>query len=201
MTSIKKPRLNRIVDLQKFFIAFRDIERVIHLKSVRGHEKENDIEHSYTLAMTGWFIAQSFPDLDRNKIIIYALVHDIVEVYAGDTFAFAEKKEIDKKKIREADALQRIKKEWQDFPEMVDTIEQYETMSDDESRFVYALDKIMPTLLNIISDGHTWRTENISLHQPHRIKKDKVIASPEISQYYDEIYALLKVNQAWFPKS
>lgn len=201
MTSAKKPTLNRVVDLQKFFIAFREIERVVHILSKNSNLLENDVEHSYSLAMTGWYLSQSFSHLDPNKIIVYALVHDIVEIYAGDTYVFGSPDELKSKKSREAKALKRIAKEWRDFPSMVDTIVTYETMSDSESRFVYALDKIMPILMNIISKGHTWQAEGISLDQLHEIKKDKVKLSPEISDYYDEIYNLLKNNQIWFPKS
>jgi putative hydrolase of HD superfamily len=200
MPSSKKPNLDRIISLQEFFIAFGDIERVIHLKTSSGHVKENDIEHSYSLAMTGWFLSQAFPHLNSSKIIRYALVHDIVEVYAGDTYVFADQSELNSKKAREAEALKRIRKEWRDFSEMLEAIDSYESMSDEESKFVYALDKIMPIILNVVSKGHTWHKEGISLRQLHDVKKDKVKVSAEISQYYDEIYGLLQKNPTWFPK-
>lgn len=171
------------------------------MKTSRGHVKENDVEHSYSLAMVGWFLSQFFPHLNGQTVMRYAMVHDIVEVYAGDTFVFAEQSEIDGKKDREQLALNRIKREWRDFPEMLETIEQYEAMSDKESKFVYALDKVMPMLLNILSGGHTWQKEKLSPGRVHNAKKDKVKISPEISAYYDEIYALIEKNPGWFPET
>ena len=180
-------------------IAFQEIERVIHVKTSTGHVKENDIEHSYTLAMVGWYLSDSIPRLNRDLVIRYALVHDVVEIYAGDTYVFADKKSLERKGQREHQALKRIKKEWADFPAMLGSITDYEKRSDEESKFIYALDKIMPIVLNVISEGYTWRKEKVTVQQLHEIKKDKVGVSPEIGQlYFDEIFSILSDNPSWF---
>jgi putative hydrolase of HD superfamily len=70
--------------------------------------QENDTEHSYNLAMTAWYLAAYFPELDKNKLIRYALVHDLVEIHAGDTFAFGDAKHIASKSEREAAALNQL---------------------------------------------------------------------------------------------
>jgi 5'-deoxynucleotidase YfbR-like HD superfamily hydrolase len=65
----------------QFLIDFQHIERVIY---IQGFErKENDVEHSYQLAMLCWFtVMENQLSLDVHKVISYALVHDLVEVYA-----------------------------------------------------------------------------------------------------------------------
>lgn len=60
---MKKPTLERLLEFQKFLVQFRGIKRVVHFPST---ENENDIEHSYSLAMTAWFLGQYFPELDRD---------------------------------------------------------------------------------------------------------------------------------------
>ena len=86
----------------------------------------------------------------------------------------------------------KLRKEWMDFPELHDLIEDYETKRTPESRFVYALDKIMPIMLIYIHQGYTWKKHGITLARLHNAKKDKVALSPEVQSYYEQLYTLLQ---------
>lgn len=138
----------RIYRFFEFLDAFRQIERIIYVD--REKNKENDVEHSYQLAMMGWYIAQTENlDMNMDRIIRYALVHDLVEVHAGDTLPFTRGQDGDVlKQANEAAALERIKREFHEFPELTQWIELYEHKRDEESRFVYALDKMIATMNN-----------------------------------------------------
>jgi 5'-deoxynucleotidase YfbR-like HD superfamily hydrolase len=70
-----KPDIHRLIELQKLLLQFQSIERVVHVPD--NFEYENDTEHSYNLTITAWFLAQYFPHLDRDKVIRFALVHDL----------------------------------------------------------------------------------------------------------------------------
>jgi putative hydrolase of HD superfamily len=83
---MKKPDIHRLIAFEELLLRFRTIERMIPLP-FSSQENENDAEHSYALAMTAWFLAPHFPHLDRDEVIRMALAHDLVELYAGDTFA------------------------------------------------------------------------------------------------------------------
>lgn len=107
--------------------------------------------------MAAWYVSQQFPELDTALVLQYALAHDLVEVYADDTYIYGSEQDLASKQQREADALQRIESEWPDFQDMTATIHAYEQRADAESKFVYALDKIMPILLIYIHDGYTWK--------------------------------------------
>lgn len=192
------PDIQRVIDFQAFLLQFRSVERVIHQKHKDAQVHENDVEHSYSLAMIAWFLAGNFPELDKNRLIQYALVHDLVEVYAGDTYIFADKALLESKQQREQEALEKIAAEWTDFPDMTLTIEKYETMSDPEAKFIYALDKITPIMMNVINNGYTWQNEAIDLEQLHANKVGKVSRSPEIESYYKQLYDFLKANQHLF---
>ena len=136
--------LQNILQFMQFLIKFQHIERIAY---VQGFDRgENDAEHSYQLAMLARFVVtDNTLDLDIHKVLMYALVHDLVEVHAGDTFAFTKDETLRaSKKEREGAALEQIKKDFPQFTSLTDAIQNYEDKIDPESKFVYALDKIIP---------------------------------------------------------
>jgi len=195
---VQKPDINRILEFQKLLLQFQAIERIVHVPG--NFRLENDTEHSYNLAMTAWFLAEYFPHLDRDKVIRCALAHDLVEIHAGDTYAFGDQATLDSKHKREAAALKQLEKEWSDFPGMLETIREYERRKTEEAKFVYALDKIMPIMVIYLAEGHTWREEGIGHTRLHEAKRDKISTSQEINEYYDQLTELLVQNAHYFPK-
>ena len=193
-----KPDIHRVLAFHDLLLKFQAVDRV--LPTPPNFRHENDVEHSYHLAMMGWFLSSYFPQLETNKIIRYALVHDLVEVHAGDTFVFDESL-LGSKKQREADALKKIEKEWADFPELAGTIHEYEHRDSPEANFVYALDKIMPMLVNVLTKGYGWHQRKMKLDELHAIKVDKVALSPVVQEYYQQLYDLLLANPQWFPEA
>jgi len=187
--------LTKIIDFVRLLDKFRKVERMIR---VDGEDRyENDVEHSYNLAMLAWYIIENHDlDLDRDKVIKYALVHDLVEVYAGDTYVYTKNQdELDSKEDREKEAADRLKKEIPEFKDLHKLIDSYEKLEDKESRFVSALDKIQP-VLNIYNDGgRTWREEEITIQMLIDRKKDKVAISPEIQACFEDIIILLRKEE------
>jgi putative hydrolase of HD superfamily len=194
-----QPELQRILDLQAFLQKFNSIDRAI-LHPGSTTRRETDTEHSFSLAMVAWFLASGFPELNIDKLIKFALVHDLVEIYAGDTFAYGDKSLIDSKVQREHDALKQIEAEWPDFKEMVKTIRRYEKLDSPESKFVYALDKLMPIFMVLLGKGLTWQEKQITLDKVIESKTQKVALSPEINSYYKKLLVLLKENEHYFGK-
>lgn len=90
-------------------------------------------------------------------------MHDLVEVYAGDVNPLTgAKAHLDKKDELETEALDRIEQQFPDFGELHDHIGRYMRKKDDESRFVYVLDKILPIINEHISESDWYRAKNIS---------------------------------------
>ncbi len=90
--------IHSILDFTKLLNKFRAVKRIVF--TVGEGEPENDAEHSYQLAMLSWYIISAENlKLDKNLVIKYALVHDLVEVYAGDTYFYRSDKEEKDKKI------------------------------------------------------------------------------------------------------
>jgi putative hydrolase of HD superfamily len=194
-----KPDLRRLIDFQQLLLDFRAIDRKLHIPP--GLEKyENDTEHSYALAMTAWFLAAHFPHLDRDLVIRMALAHDLIEVHAGDTYSYSDKQVLEQKTAREEAALAQLQNEWPDFPELLDTIRSYETRDTEEAKFVYALDKLTPALVDYMNEGHGWHDNGITFAMFCEEKNKKVPISPEINDYCQTLIGILEKEQHLFPQ-
>lgn len=191
-------RLSSLLDFSKLVNKFQGVERVVR---VPGTEKrENDVEHSYHLAMLAWYIADSngLP-FDKNLLLKYALVHDFVEVYAGDTYIYSKNQhDHDSKKEREEASRLRIEKELPEFKELHETIVEYEKQESKESRFVYVLDKLHPAFQVYLDGGRDWRKHEITLAMLIEKKANKAALSPELLPYWEELLAILTLKEKIF---
>ena len=190
----------RILDFQKFMFDFAEIERLIYFPDgKRKNRKENNIEHSYSLAMTAWFLADQYPNLNKDLLIRYCLIHDLVEIHAGDEMAVGRTAKAEKAKSkREHQAFKKIRADWYDFPDIINHIESYENKKDSESKFVYALDKLMPLFLNLISDGKTWKLYGFSPKELLDAKDEKILQSPEINELWQNLRGYITSNPKLF---
>ena len=199
--SDKKSNFQKMLEFAGLLNKYREVTRTV---LVNGTDRlENDIEHSYMLAMLAdYIISVENIKLDRHKVMSYCLAHDFVEVYAGDTDVYtSDKKRLDSKHERERKAFERIGKEFPEHQNLLKNIEQYELKLDDESRFVYALDKIQPAIQTYLDSGRMWKKENITLSQIINHKTDKVKFSPIVEKYWNELREILERNQhTLFPK-
>ena len=187
-----KQNLLGILSIVRLLNQFRLVERSVRVNNAERFE--NDVEHSYNLAFLAWYIiADNKLDLDRDLVLKYSLIHDLVEVYAGDTYLFTTNEEERSTKVqRETDAALRLKQEIPEFAELHELIKRYEEREDKESRFVYALDKIQP-MLNIYTDnGRTRKETAVTVDMLIEYKKEKVAISPEIEIYFNELIELLR---------
>jgi putative hydrolases of HD superfamily len=154
----------KVVELGKLLLAFGQTNRATYYED--GKTPESVTDHTVMVSIIGCaFAEQFFLDLDLGKISQFATVHDLVEVYAGDTATLARMSETDKKnkEIRENKALERVKGQFGDvFPWIHQTIVEYESLSTPEARFVKAIDKVMPKITHILNNGATIKTQNQS---------------------------------------
>jgi putative hydrolase of HD superfamily len=134
-------------------VPFYQVEREVPLRFA-ANRLENDAEHSWSLALMACALAPHVdPKLDIGKVCQFAVVHDLVEVYAGDTSNFADQAKKDTKEKREKQALKKLQKKLLDLPWITETIEEYESQSSDEARFVKSVDKILPLLFDYLEEG------------------------------------------------
>lgn len=194
---MNNPSLQNLLKFSEFIAQFRMIERTLYLERLKRNE--NDAEHCCMLALTAWYIISSEKlDLDMEKVMLYALAHDLVETYAGDTDAYSTDKNAHAtKEAREHEALIRIEKEFPEFPELVVAINEFEARKNKEARFVYALDKIQPTLAVYLDRGASWKKQGITLEQIIAKKKEPIeSADSVVFDYFNQLITLLKKEEA-----
>lgn len=178
---------------------FQQTKRTIY---ATGEDRfENDAEHSFQLALIAWYLIekQGLP-LNKEKVLLYALSHDLPEAYTGDKSFYRTKEEDNDKKKLEKEAVQELLKDHPDFPSLSTTIATYEEMDDEESKFVYALDKILPILNIRLDEGRSWEHLNISFEMLYEGKRDKVTHDPTVQEYFLLIVELLKENPHLFQR-
>ena len=129
--------------------------------------KENDTEHSWHLAVMAMLLGEYANEkIDVLKTMSMVLIHDIVEIDAGDTYAYDEAGNTTKRQreLKAADRLFRILPDDQAdyFRGLLDEFEASETP---EAKFALTLDKIQPLLLNDESGGISWKNNGIRLEQ------------------------------------
>lgn len=199
--SRKKSDLQKVLSFAKLLNQFRQVVRILYANGEKRYE--NDVEHSYMLTMLADYILSiEKSKLDRNKVRAYCLVHDLVEAYAGDTYIYSKNaKHLASKHVREAKALKKLIKNFPEYKEMWRVAEEFEKREDDESKFVYALDKVQPVLQIYLDGGRTWRKEKIVLKQLTDNKDEKVKISPIANKYWIALISILKKNEKkLFPK-
>lgn len=170
------------------------VERTMYAPGATRHE--TTLEHSATLAMTAWYLvtAHRLP-LDATRCAMIALMHDLVEAYAGDTYFYADAATLADKDAREAAALARIAQETADVPDVAALITAYKERTTPEARFVYALDKIEPLWNSYLDGGRVWREMGVTLPILVEHKTPRVAVSPEVAAYFEELVALIAAQE------
>lgn len=144
-----------------FLIEIDEMKRVLRRNLIAdGSRRENDAEHSWHFAMAAMVLKEyAFSDkVDISHVVKMALVHDLVEVYAGDTFAYDSEGYTDKA-IREKEAADKLfallpHGQGDFFRALWEEFEEFKT---ENSVYANSLDRFMPLLMNYNTCGHTWR--------------------------------------------
>jgi putative hydrolase of HD superfamily len=129
-----------------------------------GVTPESDTDHTVMLALVACALAPMVDaGLDVGLVAQYALVHDLVEAYAGDTNTLRALNPAGKadKRRREQAALERITAEFATLPWLPQRIGEYESRRSPEARYVWALDKLMPKVTHLLNGARVIRTQGM----------------------------------------
>lgn len=164
--------------LKKFNSIYRDQQSIHH-----GDKRDNDVEHSYRVAMLCWMIIDEYNlDLDTNKVIRYALVHDLPEIYTGD-FSIYTPYSLEMKTKKEAMSIKRMQKEFPKQKTMWKNLYDYEKRKDPESKFVYLVEKLEPILVVMVSEIDHWKNRNLKINEFIPMKQRKIKELDTIAQF------------------
>lgn len=172
-----------LVEIDKLKLILRQT-RLIH-----EDRRENDAEHSWHLAMAALILAEhANEDIDLGKVLKMVLIHDLVEIDAGDTFCYDLEGAKDKAQ-REQKAAQRIfgllpADQGEEFHALWEEFEERQTP---EARFAAALDRFQPVLHNLRTGGGTWARHGIVRSQVQQRNAPMAEGSVALWDYISEL--------------
>ncbi|MGI6004779.1 MAG: HD domain-containing protein [Christensenellales bacterium] len=135
-----------------------------------GSRRENDAEHSWHLALMAMVLYEyAQDDVDICRVLKMALVHDLVEIYAGDTFAYDEEAGRSKQEREELAADRLFGMLPQDQGREIRSLwEEFDLMETPDARYAAAMDRIQPFLNNYLTKGHTWKLGSVTSDKVYR---------------------------------
>ena len=154
-----------------------------------GKRKENDAEHAWHAALMAVLLAEySNEPVDTLKVVKMLLIHDLVEIDAGDSYAYDEAAQATAHE-REQKAADRIfgmlpKDQEEEFRSLWDEFEEYETP---EARFAHVMDNFQPLLLNDAADGKGWREHQVKRANIEKRNRKTPEGSKTISEYIEKV--------------
>jgi len=165
----------------------KNIFRQTHLSG--NGRNENDAEHSWHMAVMAYLLREYANEpVDLAKVMLMCLIHDIVEIDAGDTYAY-DTEGLRTQKAREDAAKERIfsmlpAEQAAELIALFDEFEAYETA---ESRFAHALDNVQPLILNHSNNGGDWRAHQITAKQVYSRHNKTKLGSTRLFEVSDRI--------------
>ncbi|QUY51478.1 HD domain-containing protein [Psychrobacter pacificensis] len=155
-----------IEDVTHFLLELDALKRVNRRSYVTETDRrENSAEHSWHLAMACWSIAELFElDVNHEQLLKMALVHDLGEIDAGDTFLYADSRH--DAHVEERAGIARLQGErGNGIGNLSEIWEAQETGSSKETALLKVVDRLLPFLLNLNTEGKTWRELGVTRSQ------------------------------------
>ena len=158
-------RLKRQLDFALEIDQEKNIFRQTHLS---GHgRRENDAEHAWHMAVMAYLLREySNEEVDIGRVMIMCLIHDIVEIESGDTYAYDEEN-LKTQKQREEAAKEKIYSLLPEdqMDELKTIFEEFEENKTAEAKFAHAMDNLQPLLLNNSNNGDDWKEHGVTAEQ------------------------------------
>lgn len=175
------------IDRQFEFLLEADKEKFIQRKTLKSDGKtfENDAEHAWHMALMCLLLGEyANEDIDLLKTISMILIHDVVEIDAGDTYAYDDegRKSQRERELKAADRLfgllpddqgEKFRALWEEFEEG----------KTNEAKFAHTMDNVQPAMLNNSTDGKMWEKNKVKLSQILERNKNTADGSKTLWDY------------------
>ena len=187
--------MNERLKKQLDFMLELDKMKNIYRQTYVLHEdrKENDAEQSWHLAILAFMLEEYAAEpIDTLKVIKMVLLHDVVEIDAGDTYAY-DAEGLKTQKARENAAKERIFSLLPDEQkqELMQLFDEFEEFATPESKFAHAMDNLQPLLLNNSNGGGDWKEHDVSAEQVYGRQRKTRLGSERL---YEETDRILQEN-------
>lgn len=183
MTDRLKQQLNFILEIDQE----KNILRQTHL-SHHGR-RENDAEHAWHMTIMAYLLKEyANESIDIAKVMMMCLLHDVVEIDAGDTYAYDEVGK-QTQQAREAAAKERIYSLLPDDQkqELQALFDEFEARQTPESKFARAMDNLQPLLLNDSNQGSDWKEHTVTAEQVYQRQNQTKDGSEILFDLTDQI--------------
>lgn len=197
MTALSE-RHRQILEFLLFVDRLKSVERQIHLAD--GSRHENDAEHSWHMALFAMLLKDELTeDVNLLEVMEMVIVHDLVEVLAGDVGAFDDPKLWENREACEQAAAEelfgmlpddlgtRLRSIWESF-EAAETI---------EARFAKALDRLQPCALGVASNGRAWEESGAGRDRVVGFMDDARRFDPLVDAMFVELFHRADRNEIW----
>ena len=175
----------RVSNISDFLLQLDALKSVNRRTYINGGERvENSAEHSWHLAMACWAFAELLEEnYDVRKLIKLALLHDLGEIEAGDTFLYSSDRNT--AHIAERKCVEKIAAHpGNPIAGLVELWEEQETGNSKEARLLKVIDRLLPFLHNISSEGRAWQDNNIHKSQVLQMHQFIEAENPEIYAWF-----------------
>lgn len=181
---------NRLDKQLAFSLEIDKVKNIFRQTHLSGNGRnENDAEHSWHMAIMAYLLKEYANEkVDIAKVMLMCLIHDIVEIDAGDTYAYNDES-LQTQKSREDAAKERIfsilpEEQAADLIALFDEFEAFETA---EAKFAHAMDNFQPLILNNSNNGGDWRAHNVTAEQVYKRQNKTKLGSEKLFEITDRI--------------
>ncbi len=156
---------------------------------VDGSRRENDAEHSWHIAVMAMLFSEYAPEpVDIGRVVRMCVVHDLVEIEAGDTFAYDASGNESKAEREKAAADKLFSALPEEQGNMIRALwEEFDEMNTADAKYAACMDRLQPFLHNTLSEGHTWVEGNVDRSM---VEKRMGI----VKEYMPEVYKWIEAN-------
>lgn len=181
---------DRLKKQLEFVLEIDKEKNIFRQTHISGHGRnENDAEHAWHMAIMAYLLREySNEPIDITRVMLMCLVHDVVEIDAGDTYAYdTEGKKT--QKAREEAAKERLYSLLPDDQkeELMAIFEEFEAGETSEAKFARAMDNLQPLLLNNSNGGGDWRSHEVSADQVYGRQIGTKAGSEKLYEVTDNI--------------
>lgn len=149
----------------EFIVELDKMKSIFRRTSVIGEDRqEDDAQHSWHISVMAMILSEyANEDIDICKVIKMLLTHDLVELYAGDTFCYDNIGNMDKRdrEVKAADKLYGMLEE-DKGKELRALWDEFEDQKTHEAKFAASMDRLQPMLSNYNNNGGTWKKHNVA---------------------------------------
>ena len=181
---------DRLARQLEFALTIDKEKNILRQTHLSGHSRrENDAEHAWHMAVMAYLLKEYANEpVDISKVMIMCLIHDIVEIEAGDTYAYDAESQLSKKE-REDAAKEKIFSLLPDDQknEFISLFDEFEEGMTAEARFARAMDNVQPLILNNSNGGSDWREHRNTYAQVFGRHSGTRAGSEKLFEYTEQV--------------